>query len=400
MDNCLSVIVPIYNAEKYLPSCMESILGQAYANLEVVLVDDGSRDSSLEICRKYAGADPRVTVLHREKGGVVSARKAGVRAARGEMIGFVDADDWIEPDYFGRMMEAWRATGADIVTSGHFHDIGESSRRITDRVPVGLHETKDILDVVLYSGEFYEYGITPTLCTKIFRPGILKAAQEKVDERIQCGEDAAVVYPAVFMAETVCVTDFCGYHYVQRQGSMTKEESREDVVLVRLAVKFLEGRIRELAPDARSREALLGQLEVYHNYMLSLRGIHIFDEKVLLPFGGIPCGSRVVVYGAGVLGQRIHRYLLDSGRVDVAGWVDQNAGYYRENGFCVEEPGFIASQTYDYVLIANISYGTAMKIKKFLMEELSVDEAKIRWFSDEFVKKGRETQNIVDPGLS
>ena len=215
MKQLLSIIVPIYNAEQYLIQCIESIINQTYDNLQIIFVDDGSTDSSLEICNFYAQKDKRIVIVQKENGGVVSARKAGVKAANGKMIGFVDADDWIEPDYFENMMAIFMETNADIVAGGHFHDIGESSVKVLNHVSVGLHETRAILDQLIYSGEFYEYGITPQLYTKIIRSDILKATQESVDERIQCGEDAAVTYPSVLKAKRLYVTDLCVYHYVQ-----------------------------------------------------------------------------------------------------------------------------------------------------------------------------------------
>ncbi len=385
MKQLLSIIVPIYNAEQYLIQCIESIINQTYDNLQIIFVDDGSTDSSLEICNFYAQKDKRIVIVQKENGGVVSARKAGVKAANGKMIGFVDADDWIEPDYFENMMAIFMETNADIVAGGHFHDIGESSVKVLNHVSVGLHETRAILDQLIYSGEFYEYGITPQLYTKIIRSDILKATQESVDERIQCGEDAAVTYPSVLKAKRLYVTDFCGYHYVQHQGSMTKTENREESVLIQVLIKFLEESIGNLVSDIVLRDGLREQLRIYNNYMLSLREIGIFDKKLLLPFGGISYGSKVVIYGAGVLGQKIYQYLLKSKQIEIVEWVDQNFSYYREKGLDVNEPGRISLLTYDYILIANISHGVFVKIKKYLTEELEVEDKKIRWFSDDFV---------------
>ena len=385
MKQLLSIIVPIYNAEQYLIQCIESIINQTYDNLQIIFVDDGSTDSSLEICNFYAQKDKRIVIVQKENGGVVSARKAGVKAANGKMIGFVDADDWIEPDYFENMMAIFMETNADIVAGGHFHDIGESYVKVLNHVSVGLHETRAILDQLIYSGEFYEYGITPQLYTKIIRSDILKATQESVDERIQCGEDAAVTYPSVLKAKRLYVTDFCGYHYVQHQGSMTKTENREESVLIQVLIKFLEESIGNLVSDIVLRDGLREQLRIYNNYMLSLREIGIFDKKLLLPFGGISYGSKVVIYGAGVLGQKIYQYLLKSKQIEIVEWVDQNFSYYREKGLDVNEPGRISLLTYDYILIANISHGVFVKIKKYLTEELEVEDKKIRWFSDDFV---------------
>ena len=91
----ISVIVPIYKAEKYLSVCVESILKQTYRNLEIILVDDASPDMCPQICDEYAANDDRIIVIHKDNGGVAEARNAGLRAARGELIGFVDADDWL-----------------------------------------------------------------------------------------------------------------------------------------------------------------------------------------------------------------------------------------------------------------------------------------------------------------
>ena len=104
-ETMLSVIVPVYNVEAYLPRCVDSILAQSYSNLEVILVDDGAKDASGAICDAYAAKDPRVKVIHKENGGLSSARNAGLDIALGEYIAFVDSDDWIEPDAYQHLLE-------------------------------------------------------------------------------------------------------------------------------------------------------------------------------------------------------------------------------------------------------------------------------------------------------
>ena len=102
----LSVIVPIYNVEKYLPKCIDSILAQNYSEIEVILVDDGSPDGCPEICDNYAEKDKRIVVIHQKNLGVSAARNAGLKAAHGEYIGFVDPDDWISPSMYQEMITA------------------------------------------------------------------------------------------------------------------------------------------------------------------------------------------------------------------------------------------------------------------------------------------------------
>ena len=122
MGERVSIVVPVYNVQEYLKRCVDSILAQTYENMEIILVDDGSKDSSGQICDSYAEKDNRIRVIHKENGGSNSARLAGVRAAMCEYICFVDSDDWIEPVMIEKMMEAAEREQADIVASGIYVD--------------------------------------------------------------------------------------------------------------------------------------------------------------------------------------------------------------------------------------------------------------------------------------
>lgn len=113
----ISIIVPVYNAEKHLKRCLDSIICQTYKNLEIIIVDDGSEDGSGEICNKYAEHDERVRVIHQKNQGVSSARNAALEVSRGEYIAFVDSDDWIEEDMIQAFVEAAIGSGASLVTS-------------------------------------------------------------------------------------------------------------------------------------------------------------------------------------------------------------------------------------------------------------------------------------------
>ena len=101
----ISIIVPIYNVEKYLPQCLDSLISQTYRDIEIILVDDGSPDKCPEICDAYAKKDARIKVVHQINGGVSSARNTGLKASRGEYIGFVDPDDWLDRDYLKKLYE-------------------------------------------------------------------------------------------------------------------------------------------------------------------------------------------------------------------------------------------------------------------------------------------------------
>lgn len=128
----VSVIVPIYNIEKYLGECIESILGQTYPLYELILVDDGSTDSSGTIADEYVRLDSRIKVIHKQNGGLTSARNAGLKVAQGEWIMHVDGDDWIEPDMIQELLSEAKKSGADIVFGDSYKD-GPSSTVI--RIP-------------------------------------------------------------------------------------------------------------------------------------------------------------------------------------------------------------------------------------------------------------------------
>ena len=123
----ISVIVPVYKAEAWLARCVDSILAQTFRDLEVILVDDGSPDGSGALCEGYAAADSRVKAIHKANGGVSSARNAGIEAASGEWVAFVDSDDWLEPDYLERLADRLTGPDCDVVMGG---------ARITDGVSI------------------------------------------------------------------------------------------------------------------------------------------------------------------------------------------------------------------------------------------------------------------------
>lgn len=113
MEELISIIIPVYKVEKYLPRCIESVAAQTYKNIEIILVDDGSPDRCPEICDEYARKDSRLTVIHKENGGLSDARNAGIEAAHGRYIGFVDSDDYIHPDMYKELYTVLMEERAD-----------------------------------------------------------------------------------------------------------------------------------------------------------------------------------------------------------------------------------------------------------------------------------------------
>lgn len=386
----VSVIVPIYNTAEYLEKGIDSILGQTYKDLEVVLVDDGSTDISAQICDRYSQMDKRVTVIHKKNEGLVSARKAGVDLATGEFIVWMDSDDWIEKDWIERLLNEQKRTNADVVVADLYFDVGQESQVLRNGMDYGLYDIDEVCDKLLYNGSFYDYGINPHLVTKLWKRELIYSIQMDVDNRIVVGEDAAVTYPAILSAKNILVTDICGYHYVQHPGAMTKtviqnEINRQDCLFKHLEKYFvLHGMQRDFYK----------QLAQYKKYLGILRTPQIFDEdedKYLMPYGGIPNSSQIILYGAGGVGQSLYRYIQMLKEINIIDWVDKNYEMYRQFDLNVNAPNHLkeTAKNTDYILIANINQNTASCIRDYL-EKLGINKNKILWFSDAFLGEDYE----------
>lgn len=222
----LSIIVPIYNGEEYLEKCIDSILIQSYKDFELILVDDGSTDASLSICERYAEADSRVVVYHKENGGLVSARKSGLSLAKGEYIGFVDCDDYIDDDMYSNLMQHAVDNGSDIVASGIIYDNVFSRKESLNCIKKGSYDKKLIKDeiipkMLIYSG-FVNYGIIPGVVTKVFKRSVLEKALPNVDDDITIGEDVAITAYSIMNCNSLSVIDSASYHYIQYENSMVR----------------------------------------------------------------------------------------------------------------------------------------------------------------------------------
>lgn len=383
----VSVIVPIYNAEKYLDRCVRSIINQTYKELEIILVNDGSNDGSLEICEKFQSEDNRIIIVSTMNKGVVNARKMGVACANGKFVGWVDADDWIEPEYFEKMVDAQKRSDADIVCAEHYHEIGNESSIVKNNFDYGVYTIDEIVDRILWSGKFYEFGIQPHFWNKLTKTEIIKGNQLKVENTISAGDDVAVVYPALLECKKICVSNICSYHYVQYANSISKNANKDEYEKAKNLFSYLEKRFSE----KQYIYDISSQLQQYKKYFLLTRCIEVFDRdhEILSPYGGIDKNKSVVIYGAGVLGKRIYNYLSGQLAMKICAWVDQNYKKYQSDGFKVESPLLLQNITdvqYDYVLIAVTVGDTANAIKNYLITKLNIPEKKIRWITKKFTE--------------
>ncbi len=228
MKEKISVIVPVYGVEKVLSRCVDSILAQTYENLEIILVDDGSPDQCPGLCDQYAENCSNIVVVHKKNGGLTSAWKEGVRHASAELIGFVDSDDWIEPDMYERLEQALTQQGADIAMAGlvfDYEDSGYPPRKETNRMDMTVYEREELTEIfpmLLNDGSFIGRVLQPSRVTKLFRRRVVEKNLELWDDRVTVGEDLQMVFAAVLDAEKICtIPDYYPYHYWYNVSSMT-----------------------------------------------------------------------------------------------------------------------------------------------------------------------------------
>lgn len=223
----ISVIIPVYNAEKYLETCIESILHSSYTNFELILVDDGSKDHSGAICDRYALTDKRVKVYHKVNGGVGVARNIGLENATGEWIAFVDSDDWITSDYLENLMSHTENV-VDLVVSFPEVFLKSDSYRI-DRY-LGCRINADNFGQMFASNDFQEHT---SPWGKLFRASVVKEHHIRFDEHMSFGEDTVFLYTFLLYVGNIIVSDKIGYCYRgEIEGSLSKRINPIDVEYV------------------------------------------------------------------------------------------------------------------------------------------------------------------------
>ena len=271
----ISIIVPVYNVDSYLPQCLDSILAQTFTDWEAILVDDGSTDRSGVICDEYAKQDSRIRVIHRENAGVSSARNAGMAIALGEYLYFTDADDELLPDCL-TILHSNMGDDVDLVTASYqrYHD-GEFIPDVHSRAG-GLFSVKDYLETIstLPNAHFCErYCVT-----KLFRKSIIEDNNLRFDSRFAYREDVLFLYSYV-----VCCS--CGvvgvnkpvYNYYRRTSGaavshtkgLTPHSSDIFFAIERCFILVRNSGLSKAAEERLKRE----MIEAYTHYRKLLRGV-------------------------------------------------------------------------------------------------------------------------------
>lgn len=257
-DQVISVIIPIYNVEKYLEKCIKSVVNQTYSNLEIILVDDGSTDSCPKICDDWAKKDSRIIVIHKKNGGLSSARNAALDIMQGDYVIFVDSDDWIEPDMAQSMLSYALENNADIVCSGFFFeniDCTHTKQIVSENV----FENKDIAENLLLD------NIRPEVCSKLYKADLIK--QFRFDEKIKYAEDLPFNFYLMQKANKLITTETWFYHYLLNSGNSITTAYITDARAV--SWKMFEDILKECKGNKDLENAAVYRFTVYTFGILS-----------------------------------------------------------------------------------------------------------------------------------
>ena len=270
----VSVIVPIYNVEDYLRHCLDSIISQTYQNLEIILVDDGSKDNSGKICDEYAERDKRIKIIHKKNGGLSDARNAGLDIAKGAFITLIDSDDWVDSDYVEQQVEGIEENDADMaITSHKVH----YKKRVIDYA-TKEHKTykpEEVLERILYSK-----GVDLSAWAKLYRAELFDNIRYP---KGRLYEDAATTYKLIDRSKKIVINSISTYNYRMNDKSISRcdfnPKKMDLIVSTKEMVDFVRAKYPHLA-RACKRRLKYSELSTYAQLAKSKKLYPEYQEKL------------------------------------------------------------------------------------------------------------------------
>lgn len=376
----ISVIIPVYNVEKYIKKAIESVINQTYKNLEIILVDDGSTDNSGFICDEYANIDERITVIHKENGGIVSARKTGINLANGDYAVNLDPDDWIEATAYEQVVKIIEERHPDIIAYGMKKEFNGFIESQPIQLAEGQYNQNEFWIAFcnkVSKYPFYEQPIDMSQWDKVVKTELFKKHQSNCNEALKKNVDDAVIFPMLLDMKSIYIESRCWYHYCVRKTSILWQTKKDDDIRYKmLALHLIDAYKRYNKMGVCSKEFLLYKL-VYH-MMLDIPDT-LFEMEQCKIYPQIKKSNNIVIYGKGVFANRFIENIRMSNYCNIVENVDSND---------VEKLKNIDVDKYDYIVIAIFSAAIVLSIID-LLKKMNIDENKIL-----FIEK-----NSITPAL-
>lgn len=388
MRELISVIIPVYNTEKYLRRSIESIIVQSYTDLEIILVDDGSSDSSGIICDEYASRDSRIIVIHKKNEGLVSARKTGLRLATGQYISYIDSDDWIEPNAYEGLADIVSSYSPEIIECNFVKEFkGVSAIRKT-AFAEGLYSRdefiKEISEIMSQDPPF-RYALNSTLCSKIIRKSFLEKFQYDVDDSIQLGEDFAVSMQMFAKVENIYFTSKAYYHYCVRERSMAYDDTLAKYDVYKGLATFLLHKVDQSNPII-TQYLVYRLFDVLFDYLTSIPETYFYDRLFFPFYNKVPMGSRIIVFGKGLYAKNIIKIATQRRCLEIVDNVD-SADFKQKTSV-------LLGNSYDYILVSIADGVIAEEIRRNLLS-VGISRERIKTIDSSYCSLDNFPKDII-----
>lgn len=383
----VSVIVPIYEVEKYLQRCIDSIRNQTYEQLEIILVDDGSPDGCGAICDEYSKSDSRIVVIHKENGGLSSARNVGLDVATGKYVAFIDADDTVHAKFIETLLGLCEKYECDIAQCD-FLTVSEESLNLPLNLqePLAFYTGKQALSKLCVEKNDVPFVIA---WNKIYKRELFCEIRYPIG-RIH--EDEFTTYQILWKARKIVVTNQYLYYYLQRPDSIVRrkysvkrldaldafKERMDFLKKNKLETEFLVTMQKYIGLIEKNCKALKENVEGYEDtYDTLLREKYrleeqfpqlliskeqLFQVKWTTDTCPYPKDSKLVLYGAGRWGCVYYQWIQENQWGVVVGWIDNSWSGIKDTGYPVTPLDSLLSMTYDYILLTIQSKAIQEKI--------------------------------------
>ena len=373
----ISVLVAAYNVQDYIERCIYSIIGQSYDNLEIIVVNDGSTDCTLEFCHKIK--DDRLKIVSQENSGLVNARKTALRLATGKYVSFIDGDDYIENNMYEEMQKS--IGDAEILNTGILWGRDSLERKPLFIGEYVFHNMDDRIGFLVDNIFMSATGIKmfPSACINLYDSNIAKKCYMGIPDGQSYGEDLILFMNAILECKKIISIDKCFYHYEMRSSSITHDTIRNitnEIQLLQILRNMLYSKYcaNEWIDNVINSE-LIRRLAVKIN--------DISDEQRIVPIYKktnieIYADKKIVIYGAGSVGQDYYMQLSRYQKCDVVAWVDRNYKKYNYSYYEVKNYQEINNHEFDYVIIAILDKRIADAIVDDLVN-IGIPKEKIIW---------------------
>lgn len=375
----ISVIIPVFNSVQYLQQCMDSVVNQTYKNLEIICIDGGSTDGSLEILQNYADKDSRIEIICNQNDGLSQARKDGLVRATGKYISHIDSDDWLDPTMYEKMIYFAEKYDVDAVGCNYYDVKGKTiypAICLEEELLDNSSENKMIYKKI-YDIDKTKNILNWTFWTYLIKKEVIYPYQMSLKEKLVCCEDVVCIWSFLAEAKKIYILNEKLYYYRTRVRTAENRLDPHYLIDVLNGYNILLNNIRE----NKHREYLENVFKYAFFDITISETLRFFMKESgqfhMFPYEIVPQNSKIVLYGAGLMGKSYYKQIKENSYCDLVLWVDKEYADISDEMYQVSSPDEIENCKFDFILIAARHIKTAESIKEYLIQNKHVKSDKI-----------------------